>query len=158
MRCLLLIYFCLILFGCESKKSKPIEPLSTGKVFLSEFDNNIKIKSLSEQAQKGDTAAYNKLYEIYSLSDHSEEFLYKAVTMAETYNYSQAYFDVYIILRSGKSNSKNSFTNKLANYYLLKAFEAGNSHSRFQIEERFNKREISSLPTSREYWNEILKN
>lgn len=149
------IIFILIfsLLSCENKKNQP--EVNTGEstysVYSKEYRDFDKMKRLKKAVKsKGDTIAFIELEEIYFNSGHREEFLYYAIFMANTYNYSGAYMSVYRILHTDLGTEKYKLNDRLANYYLLKAYELGNKSAGFSIEDRFYNVKI---PTSNEYWN-----
>lgn len=102
------------------------QAISPSKSYLADFNNSKKVRELSGRiAEKENTLAYNELKEIYFFSSHSEDFLRNSLIMADNFDYSKAYFDMYFILKNDIIDSITIKTNKLANYYLLKAYEKG---------------------------------
>lgn len=143
---------------CEKKEVKRNEDFSfsPSKPYLNDFNNRKKINNLFNKILiGGDTIAYKELKDIYVYSGHGDDFLYCTLIMANNFNYSQAYFDAYIILKTDKFNSTNIKTNKLANYYLLRAHENDVKDIKFSLKERFG--DLSNLPKADNYWLEINK-
>jgi hypothetical protein len=153
---LILIFFVL---ACENKKDNNLtvsasnQSTSTFSIYNKEYQNSDRIEELKKTiAIKGDTIAFLKLKEIYYNSGHRDEFLYTAIFMSNAYKYSEAYFTVYSILKTDYGKEKYKVNDKLANYYLLKAYELDNKSASFAIEERFINK---TIPSSSEYWNLI---
>lgn len=155
----LLVLICM-LFSCNNKKAekeininKPDESSNTVSFYNKKYKDFDKMEALKKAIKsKGDTIAFIELEEIYFNSRHGEEFLYYAIFMANAYNYGGGYMAVYRILRTGYGEEKYKFNDRLANYYLLKAYELGNRSAANNIEDRFYNIKI---PTSKEYWNSI---
>ncbi|WP_199141900.1 hypothetical protein [Pedobacter sp. ASV12] len=148
-----LILIAIILFmGCvdREKKKDGSSPLKEHAV---SFNSKDEIRSLVNKVVLGDTNSYIKLRDIYMDSNHGREFLVYSIIMAENYNFAQAYFDTYLALKTDIVDSSNQRSNKLANYYLLKAYEMKVADANSSIIERFNKKH--GLPTSKELWIEI---
>jgi hypothetical protein len=143
----LVVIIC-IFFSCNDKKvekEKKITKSDEGVSTLSVYN-----KRYRDFKSKGDTIAFIELEEIYFNSGHGEEFLYYAIFMANAYNYSGGYLSVYRILHTDFGKEKYKLNDRLANYYLLKAYELGNRSAGYSIEERFYNVKI---PTSKEYWD-----
>jgi hypothetical protein len=147
-----------ILFSCNNKKvekqnniAKPEESSNTVSFYNKKYRDFDKMEALKKAIKsKGDTIAFIELEEIYFNSRHGEEFLYYAIFMANAYNYSGGYMAVYRILHTDFGAEKYQLNDRLANYYLLKAYELGNRSASFSIEDRFYNVRI---PTSKEYWS-----
>lgn len=147
-----------IFFSCNNKKVKKEnniikseESSNTVSFYNKKYRDINKMEALKKAIEsKGDTIAFIELEEIYFNSGHGEEFLYYGVFMANAYNYSGGYMSVYRILRTGFGEEKYKLNDRLANYYLLKAYELGNRSAKNSIEERFYNIKI---PTSKEYWS-----
>ncbi|RWW96705.1 hypothetical protein [Flavobacterium cerinum] len=130
--------------------NKKVEEINTGQKYLKDFNNSKKMEELSNKVlNEGDTIAFLEMSDIYALSSHQKEFLWYALRMATDYEYHGAYYEAYFILHTDYDIEKHEGVNKLANYYLLKAYELGNKDCKASIKERFNQSEI---PTSKEYW------
>jgi hypothetical protein len=146
-----IIIICCFTF-CQEKEQKEIaEEVSPSESYLEEFNNQKKVRNLLNKiVVNGDIVSYKELKNIYSYSNHGDDFLYYSLVMAENFKFSEAYFDAFIILKTDKIDSTNTKTNKLANYYLLKANERGVKEAKYFLNKRFGK--ISELPKSEEYW------
>lgn len=142
--------------SCEKRESKEKieEGISPAKSYFEDFNNDKKIRELSAKiAEKGDTLAYNELKEIYFFSSHTRDFLRNSLLMANNFDYPEAYFDVYFILKDDLINGSNVKSNKLANFYLLKSKEKGVQSAESIVKERFGG--LSTLPKANDYWLEI---
>jgi hypothetical protein len=156
--------FIVIIFGslfssCEDKTIKKTDDLngvSPSKQYSDMFNNKVKRHKLEEKVfSKGDTLAYRELFDIYFISGNKNDFLKIAMIMANDYNFPEAYIHVYTLLNSEKINAVNQKSNKLANFYLLKAYELDKeSGYEVDIEERFGNKPV---PKSKDYWLEINK-
>ncbi len=153
---LILMFF---VIACNNKKDINLnefnanENVSTHSIYNKEYQDSNRIEELKKAIQiKGDTIAFLKLKEIYFNSGHRDEFLYTAIFMSNAYKYSEAYFTVYSILKTDYGKEKYKINDKLANYYLLKAYESGNKSATFVLKERFTNK---TAPSSNEYWNFI---
>lgn len=159
----LFLILLLVFLACNNENSKHYKNVvesdineSTFSLYNKEFNDIGKIEDLKKAINtKGDTIAFLKLKEIYYNSGHRDEFLYTAIFMSNAYKYSEAYFTVYSILKTDFGKEKYKINDKLANYYLLKAYELGSKSAAFSVEERFSK---GTLPSSIEYWNLIYIN
>lgn len=140
--------------GDNIKTNENKETVNTFSFYNKEYENVDKIGKLKKAIEiKGDTLAFLELEEIYFNSGHRDEFLYYAVFMSNAYDYSGAYYTCYKILHTDFGKEKYETNDKLANYYLLKAYEKGNKSSIYNIEERFPK---GKAPSSEEYWKSIV--
>lgn len=153
------IIFAYLFSDCEDKTTKKTDDLngvSPSKEYSDMFNNKEMRHKLEEKVfYKGDTLAYRELFDIYFISGNKNDFLKIAMVMANDYNFPEAYIHVYTLLNSEKINSVNIKSNKLANYYLLKAYEMDKeSGYEVDIEERF---EDKTIPKSEDYWLEINK-
>lgn len=116
-----LIFLLVFVFSCgEKKDATPM--VNTGSA------EALKHKALVE----GDTVAYNELSLDYMDSPY-EGFLYTALLMANKYEYSLAYIDVYYCLTDLKNKRENTEldglderTRKLALEYLSEGAKRGN--------------------------------
>ncbi|MCY1241096.1 hypothetical protein D3C87_142580 [compost metagenome] len=135
----------------KNDSKEMIQAISPGETYLKKFNNQEARDSLLTNIYiKGDSASYKELKDIYFLSGHTDDFLAPAMIMANDYNYHEAFEDVYRILHNVKTDSKS---NKLADYYLLRAYEIDSIKSNFLMKERFGK----AFPkrNSNEYWKTI---
>lgn len=154
----LLILITIIYSSCTNQKQevteKPINE-SPSQSYFTKFNDEEKRKELVYKVSaEGDTLAYNELWDIYTYSGHSNEFLKISLVMADNFNFPQAYFDTYHLLKTDVIDSSNVNTNRMANYYLLKAHELKDINSESPLKERFSN---GIIPKSEEYWKNIHK-
>lgn len=90
---------------------------------------------------------------MYFYSGHSNDFLRIAMIMSNDFNYPQAYHDTYTILKTDVINKANLKSNRLANYYLLKAYELKFDDLESTVKNRFSNYKI--IPSSDSYLQEI---
>lgn len=135
MKWFVLIFFSTILLGCNTKDKEPNKKMN-------ERSMNDPSKSMLELKDavltKGDTNAYYELSVAYLDYTVQEEFLIYAITMANKYDYPQAYFDVYSNLIGLYQNKHSEIDNQTANLaidYLLKAFNKGHHQAKEIVEE-----------------------
>ncbi len=151
---LIVLFFLTI--ACKNEEKKQPEShkeISTGGIYLDKYHDLELIKNLSNKILVGgDTVSFNELKDIYILSSHKNEFLYYSIIMGERYKYTEAYMTTFFIMKTDKLNKKNIQQNKIANYYLLKAYEGGNRDAFDIINERFLD---NKLPKSKDYWDSI---
>lgn len=151
-----ILIFCLC-SSCNNKKDlvttgvEQEQVISPSQSYSEDFQNQEKIRLLSDKVKFGDTTAYRKLRHLYFYSGHVKEFLFNALTMADKHQYPLAYYDVYTILYS--PDEQNGMNNKLANYYLFLAYEKKAEHSEGTIKERFG--ESFKIPNTKDYWIKI---
>ena len=145
-----------MLLSCTNKKENIIqEDVSPGNKYFKNYINNELTNKLSNKiVMQGDSIAYLELKDIYFLSGHQKEFLYYSMVMAEKFNYPDGYYTTYFLLSTTVINDKNWKINKIANYYLIKANEAGHTNVASNLKERFKNKII---PKSNDFWLEINK-
>ena len=151
-----ILIFCLIsacLFSCEKKENKPESTaISPSSQYFTDFNNLDKMKDLKERIlKKGDTVAYKELRYIYYYSGHTAEFLPYSLIMANDYNFTPAFYNVFAEM--DLPAAENSKSQKLAKYYLFVAYEKNAEHAKATIKERFGESFI--VPNSKEYWNSL---
>jgi hypothetical protein len=160
-RSLIVLLFIVIACNNEEKKQpeskKPIRDdvtaVSTATVYLPKYNDLELMKKLSDKIlTEGDTIAFNEMKGIYILSTHTKDFLYYSIIMGDRYNYNEAYMTTYFIMHSDIVDKTNIKQNKLANYYLLKAYEGGHKDAMYILKERFPD---GKIPKSAEYWDTI---
>lgn len=151
----LILLLCLF-FSCNEKNKEISGNASspTGS-YQKDFENVNKNTELTNKIINGDTIAYEELKEIYFNSDHVKDFLKHSLIMANNFNHPKACLDVYHLLKTNEINNENNMTNKLANYYLLKAHEMGAHNTEKAVKERFG--QLTELPKSKDYWAVINK-
>lgn len=95
----IIIILSLFFFSCKDKiekKAIPENESSTLSLYLQYFNDKNKVDSLMDKiVNKGDTLAYKDLSMIYALSGHRSDYLRVSLIMANKYQYTQAYYDVY---------------------------------------------------------------
>ena len=136
----------------KPEKQDAITAISPSTSYGKEFNDNEKMKTLSEKIRKkGDTIAYNELRYIYWYSGHVAEFLPYSLIMAEDYKYPIAYFHCYKEMNLlSHSNPKSK---DWAKYYLLVANEKKVRPAKYEVDEIFGK----SIPDSKNYWFSLKK-
>ena len=157
-----IVFFILITSSCKENASKVIE----GK--KQHAEKNILINDTLEKPiyalikkaiTNGDTIAYSDASSFYFHEGSEAEFLHTALIMANKYDYSRAYYEVYTTLVYSHSNETvetlDPDTKCLALYYLLKAKEKGDARAIGECETIFKGKEI---PKSNFYLLEMAKN
>jgi len=151
-----------LFYSCNKSKNQEINKVendslrvvNTVSIYNDEIKDSQKIEKLIEAIKsEGDTLAFIELQDIYFNSGKRKEFLYYSLYMSNAYNYKEAYFSNYMILKTDFINEKNKLNNMYANFYLLKAYELGYKYSINSVKNRFN----DSIPKSDEYWSLILE-
>lgn len=137
-------------FSCNDKKDNYLKKTET-LTSTAQLNDSI-YKTADAAIKSGDTLAYKKSYRYFSVNHHEKEFLYYSLTMANTYHWSQAYFDTYTILTNVNDENKISDSN-LAKYYLLKSYEKNNRYAKEIVQEMFLDKKLK-VPSSLS----ILKN
>jgi len=143
------------MFGisCKRQESKiGSEETTISASFFKDYSDQKLMDSLGNRVNKfGDTAAFNKMKDIYLLSENSKKLLYLSMKMSDDYDFGGASMVTYGILKTDDTTKVNY---KLANYYLLKASEEGNQNAKSSIKIRFPS---GVIPKSRDYWKTIKK-
>lgn len=155
------LYF---LFSCQNrenlmdrqpKKDTIVNMGSSSSQFQEELEDQNLIRELSDKVTiHGDTVAFKHLQSIYVFSGHEDEFFYYTYIMAEQFEYPEAYYENYFILKTDIRNDSNKRRNAIADYYLLKAYESGYPSAIYSVKKRFN---TSTPPKADEYWKTINK-
>lgn len=143
------------IYSCTEHKKTEIEDnnITTNHSYISAFhDKKIMDKLKENVINSGDTIAFMQLRDNYFLGgENPNDFLYYAMYMAENYKYSKAYSTVYTLLRTDVITPVNERTNKIANYYLLKAYEDGDKTTIYTIIARGLRN--SEIQKSEQYWD-----
>jgi hypothetical protein len=127
---------------------------SPSKTYFIDYDDKEKLNKLKHRVKKdGDTIAYLELKAIYRNTNRYDEFLYYALLMSNDYNYSQAHFDTYLILRNIDDSTFSKKSKLVANFYLLLAHENNVKDAKYVMNDRFGKK--SNFPKSEKYWIKI---
>ena len=140
-------FFIFLLLACKGENSiDNAKPMNSG--YVNDYNNKIKMNELHNRViLTGDTIAFRNLKHIYTISEHSEEFLYVSTVMSEKYNYGPAFQTNYQILKL----NKNIALKRLAIYNLLKSYELGNKNNTKELNELF----LKGIPKSTDYLNNI---
>lgn len=162
MKQILKFFSLFLLFSCQNKeelttiqsrKSDTIYVGSPSYQFQKEFEDVNLIRELSERVTvKGDSIAFKHLQSIYIFSGHEDEFFFYSYIMAIKFEYPEAYYQNYSILKTDIKDDDFRERNAHANYYLLKAYESGYRDAIIEVEERFD---TKNLPKSSDYWNKL---
>jgi hypothetical protein len=136
----------------QTIKSTITEPISGNASYLD--DVNVYNRVLNKAMETGDTHSYCEVSVYTEISRDPRDFLYYAMTFANTYQYNGAYFDVYSILTFPNNRFDleplGKKTKFLALYYLLKSHEMGYEHAKSTIDDIEIKCKCK-LKTSKEY-------
>ena len=110
-------------------------------------------KLMINSINNGDVGAYIELSSYYKLSGFEQEFYFYSLLMANKHQCNVAYFELYSALNREKSKingvevfSSDSETQKISDYYLLKAYELNSERAISRVIERFGK----NIPKSKE--------
>lgn len=121
-----------LVFSCKENSSKITVENSRRAEKKSIIEDTVEkpIYDLIRKAiAKGDTVAYSNVSSIYFHEENETEFLYVAMIMANKYDYSAAYYDVYTTFAypytGERLDAMDHDTKCLALYYLLRAKEKG---------------------------------
>lgn len=146
--------FLLVVFLVSFLSCKKSETPAASNFFAAYADRGL-IKTLQNDVIKnGNIKSYEKLGQIYSLSENSGDFLYFSFLMANHYHYSKAYNYVYKELNTN-INGKDAQTSKLSGYYLLVNVEKNNEDAKNNLSSKFD---IDNIPKSKIYWDTLINN
>lgn len=149
------IFIVILCIGCKdiNADKKNIDIYNGSQQSFKDYENDPKLKKLQEKIlTHGDIFAYKELESIYSISGHQNEFLYYSLHMAEEHNYPKAYYSTYFYLISDTTNKKVATINKLATFYLLKAYELNDINAKYDVDNLYHNKNI---PSADEYWISI---
>lgn len=136
-----------LLFTFCNKKRETVKELLTGNAELILYNNHLYMDSLRKVViQNGKPEDFEELYNICVSSANTKEEFYFSMIMAQKYHYPKAYYYMYIHTRYMDSKELD----KLALYYLLKAYEGNCEESKNDIMTIFGDAEI---PKSTDYLN-----
>ena len=139
-----IIIILLVTISCN-KKDEIVETVIATNYESFLYNNKSYMDSLRKVVvQEGKIEDFENLYNICVHSVNTREEVYYTKIMAEKYNYPMAYY--YLYISSRYQNSKNM--DKLAVYYLLKAYEGNCEEAKYGIGEIFKDKPI---PKSEEY-------
>jgi hypothetical protein len=116
---------------------------------------------LTALAIDGSDSAYDELTQGLILNGQEDDLFYCSLIVANKFNNREAFYNLFMILakpihsRSGiKFGVMDSVTSNLAFYYLFKAYELGESSSKYRIAEAFS--DTSNLPKSIYFLEKIM--
>lgn len=144
----ILVVLCLSFF-VSCKKNNYIT-----KETNSDFENKELINNLLNNAlERGDTIAYQELFEDYIFAGHYEDFFCTTIKMINRHeNFSQPYFDAYYLLTYGEFNFNSR--KKLSYYFLIKAYEKGNQDAISVV--LYKKHENEDIVINSDYYKNII--
>lgn len=158
--CILIIL--LSLCSCHNRNQSPISIWKDPVVIAPRTpinDKNLMDSLINISINKGDTSAFNRVFSYYAIEGRKSELLAYSITMANKYNYIDAYFYVYMTLddpkQGGGLNTLDERTKNLALYYLFRAHELGYKEATNVIEYIFG--EDSTIPKSSYFLNKIAE-
>ena len=134
MRIATLVLLSLLYISCNNKEDKAIETVDKSINQPSRSLSTLKNLVLT----KGDADAYYELQMAYLDNEYPEEFLVYAMTMANKFDYPQAYFDVYSCLKNEFHSDMTKIDDSTANLaidYLLRASEKGHEQAQEIVKE-----------------------
>jgi hypothetical protein len=132
MKYLILILCFTLLVNCNAPKEK-----TNNNIIERSMNQTHKSETELKEAilYKGDTIAYYELNIAYLDHSFQEEFLIYAIIMANKYDYTQAYYDVFYNIRLPFKdiNDIDKSSAKIAIEYLLKAAEKGHVQAKEMV-------------------------
>ncbi|UPQ80463.1 hypothetical protein M0M57_06390 [Flavobacterium azooxidireducens] len=136
-----------LLFTCCSKKKEIIEESLAENIESKLYNNSTYMDSLRKiVVNNGKPEDFEELYNICVSSVNTKEEFYFSTIMAQKYNYPKAYYYMYIHTRYMESKELD----KMAVYYLLKAYEGNCEESKDDIKTIFGN---SKIPKAIDYLN-----
>lgn len=145
----------LLFLSCNKQKEKinSQKISSSSSNYKKYYNHKIEAKKLADSALKnGNKILYVEAFKKYVSINCYEDFLYYSIKMSEKYDYGDAYFDTFYLLTL-RENDSAIRENKLANYYLFKAYEKKNINAEYEIKEIYPN--LKSIPKSSNY---LIKN
>ncbi len=150
-----------LVVACNEDKNKYCFELED---FKYPINNDTIIQHLQDEILlRGDTNAYIKLSQEFTLKMRYDELLFYSLFMSNKFNYPRASYDVYFILSDNYSPSNlksNDSVSKILSYaYLIKSLTDSNSNGHFESQELFGGKQpkIDSFLNSFVY-SQILQN
>ena len=143
----------LLFLSCnkQQKKINSQKTSSSSSNYEKYYNNKIEAKKLADSALKnGNKILYVEAFKKYVSINCYEDFLYYSIKMSEKYDFGDAYFDTFYLLTLHENDSAIR-VNKLANYYLFKAYEKKNINAQYEINQIYPN--IKSIPKSSNYFN-----
>jgi hypothetical protein len=140
----------LLFLSCNKQKEKiNIQKTSSSSNYEKYYNNKIEAKKLADSALKnGNKILYVEAFKKYVSINCYEDFLYYSIKMSEKYDFGDAYFDTFYLLTL-RENDSAIRVNKLANYYLFKAYEKKNINAEYEINQIYPN--LKSIPKSSYY-------
>jgi hypothetical protein len=144
----------LLFLSCNKQKeninSQKASSLSNYEKY---YNQKIEAKKLADSALKsGNKILYVEAFKKYVSINCYEDFLYYSIKMSEKYDFGDAYFDTFYLLTL-RENDSAIRVNKLANYYLFKAYEKKNINAQYEINQIYPN--LKSVPKPSYY---LIKN
>ncbi|MCC9064732.1 hypothetical protein [Flavobacterium piscisymbiosum] len=149
-----ILIIALLILSCNKQKEKiNSQKTSSSSNYEKYYNNKIEAKKLADSALKnGNKILYAEAFKKYVSINCYEDFLYYSIKMSEKYDYGDAYFDTFYLLTL-RENDSAIRVNKLANYYLFKAYEKKNINAEYEVKEIYPN--LKSIPKSSNY---LIKN
>ncbi|MFW0739180.1 hypothetical protein [Flavobacterium sp. T12S277] len=149
----------LLLFSCNKQKEKinsqKTSSSSSSSNYEKYYNNKIEAKKLADSALKnGNEILYVEAFKKYVSINCYEDFLYYSIKMSEKYDFGDAYFDTFYLLTL-RENDSAIRVNKLANYYLFKAYEKKNANAEYEVNEMYAN--LKPMPKSSDFLLKIAK-
>jgi hypothetical protein len=141
----------LLFLSCnkQQKKINSQKTSSSSSNYEKYYNNKIEAKKLADSALKnGNKILYVEAFKKYVSINCYEDFLYYSIKMSEKYDFGDAYFDTFYLLTL-RENDSAIRVNKLANYYLFKAYEKKNINAQYEINQIYPN--LKSIPKSSNY-------
>lgn len=148
------VWITVLLFACNHSETDDAVKTEVRTFFNDKKHVN---ELLDRCINKGDTVAYDEIEKFHIMDGSQEKILYLSMIMANKYNYSTAYYNVYYELLSqtgGYLDQLDKRSKNLALYYLALSKEkgyvlAGNEISRIE--------EYTPFPHSNFFLSELAK-
>ncbi|RUT71276.1 hypothetical protein D0817_05185 [Flavobacterium cupreum] len=141
-----------LLLSCNKQKINSQKTYSSSN-YEKYYNKKIEAKKLADSALKtGNKILYVEAFKKYVSINCYEDFLYYSIKMSEKYDFGEAYFDTFYLLTL-RENDSAIRVNKLANYYLFKAYEKKNINAEYEIEHIYPN--LKSIPKPSYY---LIKN
>jgi hypothetical protein len=139
-------------FSCNSNTEKINSTATTTDTQI--LDKQLRNELLEKAINLGDTLSYDKAASMSFQNNDYSGFYFYSMMMANKYNYSRAYYDLYLIMgRKGlKINNVEMYSDdansrKMANYFLIKSYELGLKEAFTDLKKTFDK----NIPRSEDY-------
>lgn len=143
-----ILIIALLFLSCNKQKEKinSQKISSSSSNYEKYYNHKIEAKKLADSALKnGNKILYVEAFKKYVSINCYEDFLYYSIKMSEKYDFGDAYFDTFYLLTL-RENDSAIRANKLANYYLFKAYEKKNVNAEYEINQIYPN--LKSIPKS----------